>query len=359
MSAMRGHKSDERDERDERDEPVAKRRKAFVVYATADGEVKISPDALSYLGAMSPFFARREAQEADRANKADGVQLTDGGNETPIVHAPSELVLKCSAVVTSFVEWQQLDEGELKREYQARVAAMVRALSACPFDQTHVLRLGMADGFRDMEATLVGHAVGAVGAFGADGVPVGATGSEWYRRLTPECAGRLVGVTFPKTSGPSETRAHAVLCAFYIVKNRGAEGPEGPQGTRHECKFREIALCPRHFEIRHEANVYDDITESLVVRGRDSPHGCAIRGLEVIHGLVASAIIDLAEIDRGAYNGSFQGSYQSTRDERKAVSYKDTATVLGIMRIQKARLQNTAPLLVEFLDAVALELANV
>jgi hypothetical protein len=33
--------------------------------------------------------------------------------------------------------------------------------------------------------------------------------------------------------------------------------------------------------------------------------------------------------------------------------------VLGIMRIQKARLQNTAPLLVEFLDAVALELANV
>jgi hypothetical protein len=327
---------------------VAKRRKAFVVYATADGEVKISPDALSYLGAMSPFFARRESR------KTDG---TDGTDETPIVHAPSELVLKCSAVVTSFVEWQQLDEGELKREHQARVAAMVRALSACPFDQTHVLRLGMADGFRDMEATLVGHAE-AFGAFGADGA-YGATGPEWYRRLTPECAGRLVGVTFPKTSGPSETRAHAVLCAFYIVKNRGAEGPEGPQGTRHECKFREIALCPRHFEIRHEANVYDDITESLVVRGRDSPHGCAIRGLEVIHGLVASAIIDLAEIDRGAYNGSFQGSYQSTRDERKAVSYKDTATVLGIMRIQKARLQNTAPLLVEFLDAVALELANV
>jgi len=101
--------------------------------------------------------------------------------------------------------------------------------------------------------------------------------------------------------------------------------------------------------------VYDDITESLVVRGRDSRHGCAIRGIEVIHGLVASAIIDLAEIDHGA----FQGSYQSTREERKTVSYKDTATVLGIMRIQKARLQNTASLLVEFLDAVALELANV
>ncbi len=82
-----------------------------------------------------------------------------------------------------------------------------------------------------------------------------------------------------------------------------------------------------------------------------SKHGCAIRGLEVIHGLVASVTIDLAEIDRGAFHG--------TRDERKTVSYKDTATVLGIMRNQKARLQNTAPLLVEFLDAVALELANV
>ena len=335
MSAMRGHKSDERDERDE---PVAKRRKAFVVYATADGEVKISPDELSYLGTMSPFFARREAKEADGA---------DGTDETRIVHAPSKFVLKCIAVVTSFVEWQQLDEGELKREYQARVAAMVRALSACPFDQTHILRLGMSDGFRDMEATLVGHAE-AFGAVGADGA-YGATGPDWYRRLTPECAGRLVDVTFPKTSGPSETRARAVLCAFYVVKNRGLEGPgyKSPEGTSHECKFSGIALCPRHFEIRHEANVYDDITESLVVRGRDSKHGCAIRGLEVIHGLVASAIVDLAEIDRG------------TRDERKTVSYKDTATVLGIMRIQKARLQNTAPLLVEFLDAVALELANV
>jgi hypothetical protein len=293
MSAMRGHKSDdrderhehdERDERDELDEPVAKRRKAFVVYATADGEVKISLDALSYLGAMSPFFAHREAQEADEAD------------ETRIVDAPSQFLLKCSAVVTSFVEWQQLDEGELKREYQARVAAMVRALSACPFDQTHVLRLGMADGFRDMEATLaepIGHTEACC--------PVGATGPDWYRRLTPECAGRLVGVTFPKTSGPSETRARAVLCAFYVVKNRGLDGPgyKSPEGKRHECKFREIALCPRHFEIRHEANVYDDITESLVVRGRDSKHGCAILGLEVINGLVASAIIDLAEIDRG------------------------------------------------------------
>jgi hypothetical protein len=312
---------------------VAKRRKAFVVYATADGEVKISPDALSYLGTMSPFFARRESH------------WTDETDETPIVHAPSEFVLKCIAAVTSFVEWQQLDEGELKREHQARVAAMVRALSACPFDQTHVLRLGMADGFRDMEATLVGH---AVGAFGADGA-YGATGPDWYRRLTPECAGRLVDVTFPKTSGPSETRARAVLCAFYVVKNRGldATSPGGPGYKSPDCKFSGIALCPRHFEIRHEANVYDDITESLVVRGRDSKHGCAIRGLEVFHGLVASAIIDLAEIDR------------CTRDERKTVSYKDTATVLGIMRNQKARLQNTAPLLVEFLDAVALELANV
>jgi hypothetical protein len=32
--------------------------------------------------------------------------------------------------------------------------------------------------------------------------------------------------------------------------------------------------------------------------------------------------------------------------------------VLGIMRNQKARLQNTASLLVEFLDAVELEQAN-
>ncbi len=64
-----------------------------------------------------------------------------------------------------------------------------------------------------------------------------------------------------------------------------------------------------------------------------------------------SASIDLDEIDRGSYHGS--------SDERKTVSYNHTATVLGIMRNQKARLQNTASLLVEFLDAVELEQANV
>ena len=70
-------------------------------------------------------------------------------------------------------------------------------------------------------------------------------------------------------------------------------------------------------------------------------------------------VIDLAEIDR-------------RRDEHRPpgrIAFKETAIVIGIMRIQKARLQtrmqNVAVpdpaivLLVEFLDAVALELANV
>ena len=66
-------------------------------------------------------------------------------------------------------------------------------------------------------------------------------------------------------------------------------------------------------------------------------------------------IIDLADIRLAAH-----GAAVGAQDERKRVSYKDTATVLGIMRIQKTRMQNrTDALLVEFLDAVALELANV
>jgi hypothetical protein len=95
--------------------------------------------------------------------------------------------------------------------------------------------------------------------------------------------------------------------------------------------------------------VYDDHTDTLVVRGRDSPHGCAIRGIEVSNGLASSAVVDLAEIDR--------------HDGSKRISYKDAATILGIMHIQKARLterpDTALALLVEFLDAVALELANV
>ena len=164
--------------------------------------------------------------------------------------------------------------------------------------------------------------------------------------LTTEEANRLVGVTFPRNAGPSETRARAVVCAFFAVKRRVRD------------KFAPIALCPHHFEIRHEANVYDEDSGApvLVVRGRDSPHGSTIRSIEVIHGLASSATIDLAEITRG---------------ERRRIAYKCTATVLGIMRIQKTRLQTAAAaaavvvpdpalaLLVEFLEAVAIELASV
>lgn len=315
-------------ERGTEGEQASKRQKvAYEVYATMDGEVRISRDEVSYLGTISPFF--------------DSASLASRGSQ--FIRAPSAFVARCIAVVTSFVEWQQLDEGELKCKFQARVAAMVRSLTACPFDQTYALRLGMADPLRDMEATLAeqcdaGAGNGPVGGVGGDG-------PEWYSRLTAKDASALVGVSFANTSSPIETRGRAVVCAFFVVKARGDAASKNT--------FRNIALCLRHFEIRHEAHVYDEHTETLVVRGRDSPHGCAILGIEVIHGLASPAVIDLAQIDR--------------HDDRKRIAYKDTATILGIMRIQKARLQATMraegpeplALLVEYLDAVALELANV
>jgi hypothetical protein len=313
---------------DKQDEQASKRHKlAYDVYATVDGEVRISRDEQSYLGTISPFF--------------DSASLASRGSR--FIRAPSAFVARCIPVVTAFVEWQQLDEGELKRTFQARVAAMVRSLTACPFDQTYALRLGMADPLHDMEATLAessGDAGAGNGPVGGVGGPVG---PEWYSRLTAKDASALVGVSFANTSNPTETRGRAAVCAFFVVKGRGDAASKG--------KFRNIALCLRHFEIRHDANVYDEHTETLVVRGRDSPHGCAILGIEVFHGLASSAVIDLARIDR--------------HDDRKRISYNDTATILGIMRIQKARLQTTTErpealeLLVEYLDAVALELANV
>ena len=343
MSAMstderKEHKeSREQDERGEQDEQAAKRRKAFVVYATMDGEVKVTLDAESYLGTMSPFF--------------DPASLARSGSDR-FVCAPTEFIVRCIALVTSFVEWQQLDEGKLKREYQARVAAMVRALTACPFDQTHALRLGMTERLGDMEATLTDGSTGSAGPTGYGAV--GADGSMGLR-LTVEEASRLVGVTFPETSGPGETRARAILCAFFAVKNRVAVSDGTTSSSK--SKFGSIALCLRHFEIRHEDRVYEDIDGEpvLVTRGQDSPYGSSVCGIELIHGLASSVVIDLAEIRRGA------------QDERRRVAYKDTATVLGIMRIQKSTLQNrlqnrTDPalaLLVEFLDAVALELASV
>ena len=113
------------------DEQATKRQKvAYDVYATMDGEVRISRDEVSYLGTISPFF--------------DSASLASRGSR--FIHAPSAFVARCIAVVTSFVEWQQLGEGELKRTFQARVAAMVRSLTAmvrsltaCPFDQTYAL----------------------------------------------------------------------------------------------------------------------------------------------------------------------------------------------------------------------------
>lgn len=325
---------------DDRDEHKDKRRKAPVVYKTMDGEVNVTLDAESYLGTICPFFDKSSLASADR-----------------FVHAPSAFIVRCIALVTSFVEWQQLDEGKLKRECRVRVAAMVRALTACPFDQTHAQRLDMTDRLRDMEATLADGADGAAGLYGADG-PMSTIGADVYRRLTVEEASRLVGVSFPKASGPSETRARAILCAFFAVKNRGVTMPDGTTSTESaKSKFGSIALCLRHLEIRHEDRVYDEIDGEpvLVVRGQDSPYGSSVRGIELSHGLSSPVIIDLADIRLAAH-----GAAVGAQDERKRVSYKDTATVLGIMRIQKTRMQNrTDALLVEFLDAVALELANV
>lgn len=345
MSAMSTEERMESREQDERNEQAAKRRKAFVVYATMDGEVKVTLDAESYLGTMSPFF--------------DPASLARSGPDR-FVCAPTGFIVRCIALVTSFVEWQQLDEGKLKREYQARVAAMVRALTACPFDQTHALRLGMTERLGDMEATLADGSTGSTGPTGYGAVGAAGADGSMGLRLTVEEASRLVGVTFPKTSGPGETRARAILCAFFAVKNRVVVS-DGTTATSSKSKFGSIALCLRHFEIRNEDRVYEDIDGDpvIVVRGQDSPYGSSVCGIELIHGLASSAIIDLAEIRRGAVVGA--------QDERRRVAYKDTATVLGIMRIQKSTLQNrlqnrTDPalaLLVEFLDAVALELASV
>jgi hypothetical protein len=341
MSAMSTEERMESREQDERNEQAAKRRKAFVVYATMDGEVKVTLDAESYLGTMSPFF--------------DPASLARSGPDR-FVCAPTGFIVRCIALVTSFVEWQQLDEGKLKREYQARVAAMVRALTACPFDQTHALRLGMTERLGDMEATLADGSTGSTGPTGYGAVGAAGADGSMGLRLTVEEASRLVGVTFPKTSGPGETRARAILCAFFAVKNRVVVS-DGTTATSSKSKFGSIALCLRHFEIRNEDRVYEDIDGDpvIVVRGQDSPYGSSVCGIELIHGLASSVVIDLAEIRRGA------------QDERRRVAYKDTATVLGIMRIQKSTLQNrlqnrTDPalaLLVEFLDAVALELASV
>ena len=78
----------EQDERGEQDEQAAKRRKAFVVYATMDGEVKITLDAESYLGAICPFF--------------DTSSLACAGPDR-FVCAPSAFIVRCIALVTSYV----------------------------------------------------------------------------------------------------------------------------------------------------------------------------------------------------------------------------------------------------------------
>jgi hypothetical protein len=225
----------------------------------------------------------------------------------------------------SIVVWQQLDDGKPKQEYQARVAAMVRALTASPFDYTHALRLGMTGSLRDMEDEL--------------NAGEGREAREARAALTMDEASRMVGVSFSKTSNAGEMLYLGILCAFYVVKRR-------------DDKFKGIALCPSHFEIGHESNVYDG--EALVVRGQDSPYGCAIKCIELSHGLAVPARIELATIEHISV-------------ERKRIKYKDTSAVLCIMRGQKTMLQNMMhnvrdPLLitlVEFLDAVALELASV
>jgi hypothetical protein len=106
----------------------------------------------------------------------------------------------------------------------------------------------MADPLRDMEATLAEHSGDGSAGNGLVGlVSLDPFGPEWYSRLTAKDASTLVGVSFANTTSPIESRGRAVVCAFFVVKARG------DAASKH--KFRNIALCPRHFEFRPDERV--------------------------------------------------------------------------------------------------------
>ena len=201
-----------------------------------DGTLALTESNAHLLAQVAPLFA--SARSAD---------------------APSEFLVLALALARAFVEWDEQD-GEKERQ-RTRVAKMIARIRGCPFNAQFADALGMHYTLPHMEARLRESAESAESAERA------ARPAVW--ELTEHEMRRYFG-TFP--SGPV---CFSLEVCVLIVALKRTSG---------------MVISFEHHEI--DGTAY--IGATRIVRGRNSPHGCAVQSATLAVGLRAQANVRLS-----------------------------------------------------------------
>jgi hypothetical protein len=184
----------------------------------------------------------------------------------PVLDAPSEFVVRALALARAFMEWDEQD-GEVKERQRTRVAKMVARIRGCPFNAQFADALGMHYTLPQMEARLRESAESAAQCESAAQGESAARGAR--PELTEHEMRRYFG-TFP--AGPV---CFSLEVCVLIVALKRTSG---------------MVISFEHHEI--DGTAY--IGETRIVRGRNSPHGCAVQSATLAVGLRAQANVRLS-----------------------------------------------------------------
>jgi hypothetical protein len=224
-----------------RNEPKEKS-KAVTVHVL-DGTMALTEANAHLLAQIAPFF---------------GSARSCGSVPSPDVSldVPSEFLMLALALARAFMEWDE-QEGEVKHRQRARVAKMLARIRGCPFNAHYADALGMEYTLPQMETRVLA-------------CRERAQATEPTEQETRRYFGNL----------PAGPACFSLEVCFLIVALKRTYG---------------IVVSFEHHEI--DGTAY--IGETRVVRGKHSPHGCAVQSATLAVGLRAQATIRLSYFEGG------------------------------------------------------------
>jgi hypothetical protein len=221
----------------------------------------LTAEQVHFLAQVSPYVAN--------ASNAEGAQ-SHGWREREsglVLEVSPLFVEKSITLARAFCEWERLEEcAEAERpKRRARVSAMIRALTTCPFDSHYATVLEMTGKLESM--------LDALGRLDRD-ADLDIDIARHFGKLPPT----------PKEAH-QVPRALVVARAMVRAVRRYNESTADP-GVLIELDHWEIDAAA--------AAVYSPDGSTRILCGRNSPNGCAIKAVTLTCGLSANAHFELS-----------------------------------------------------------------
>jgi hypothetical protein len=228
----------------------------------------LTDEQVHFLAQVSPYVAN--------ASNAEGA-ASHGWREREIglvLEVSPLFVEKSITLARAFCEWERLEEcsagsAETDRpKRRARVSAMIRALTTCPFDSHYATVLEMTGKLESM--------LGALGARFVD------------RDLEMQDADIALhfGKLPPTPKEPHQVPRALVVARAFVRAVRRYNASTADPGVLIELDHWEIDAAA--------APVYSPDGSTRIICGRTSPNGCAIKAVTLTCGLSANAHFELS-----------------------------------------------------------------